>query len=168
MQDDPDHWTDVLWETDDDENEVVAESVTEGHDPVVFIGHGGSPHWARIQNYLETDLGLSTVQFESESRVGEHIIDVLTGMMDVADLAVLVLTAEDYTDEGKGRARQNVIHEAGLFQGRLGFDRTVVILQEGVEEFSNIAGLQQIRFAENRVQDSFDELRRFMSKHGLA
>ena len=38
------------------------------------------------------------------------------------------------------------MHEAGLFQGRLGFTRAIIMLEEGCEEFSNIEGLGQIRF----------------------
>jgi predicted nucleotide-binding protein len=47
-----------------------------------------------------------------------------------------VLTAEDETHEGRLRARQNVVHEAGLFQGKLGFTKVALILQNGVEDFS--------------------------------
>jgi predicted nucleotide-binding protein len=38
----------------------------------------------------------------------------------------------------------NVIHEAGLFQGRLGFERAIILLEDGCEEFSNIQGYGQI------------------------
>jgi hypothetical protein len=44
-------------------------------------------------------------------------------MLDAPAIAFLVLTAEDETADGKVQARMNVIHEAGLFQGRLGFNR---------------------------------------------
>ena len=46
----------------------------------------------------------------------------------------------------------NVIREAGLFQGRLGFTRAIVMLEEGCEEFSNIEGLGQIRFPNNNIK----------------
>jgi Predicted nucleotide-binding protein containing TIR-like domain len=48
------------------------------------------------------------------------------------------MTAEDEKPYGKLRARLNVIHEAGLFQGRLGFNKAIVLLEDGCEEFSNI------------------------------
>ena len=38
-------------------------------------------------------------------------------------------------------ARENVIHETGLFQGRLGFSCLIVILEESTVEFSNIQDL---------------------------
>jgi len=39
------------------------------------------------------------------------------------------MTAEDATSEGNIRVRQNVIHEAGLFQWRLGFDKFIILKQ---------------------------------------
>lgn len=130
--------------------------------PCVFIGHGRSPLWARVKMHLEDELGLATVAYESESRTGNSIVPILERMLEQATFAVLLLTAED---EGAGRgkrARQNVVHEAGLFQGRLGFKRAVLLVQEGTEEFSNVAGLQHIPFSEQNVEQTFYELRRVL------
>src|SRR5262249_1396540 len=45
--------------------------------PRIFIGHGRSPLWARIQVFLEHDLGLRTISYEAESRIGESIVPIL-------------------------------------------------------------------------------------------
>lgn len=109
----------------------------------MFVGHGRSPIWSRVVAHLKDDLGLDDVQaFESASRTSEHIVDILNGFLDTCDAAVVVMTADDRTAEGSGRARQNVIHEIGLFQGRLGFNRVILLQQTGTDDFSNIAGLQ--------------------------
>jgi predicted nucleotide-binding protein len=89
-------------------------------------------------------------------------------MLDGAGIAFVVLTAEDETADGKERARQNVVHEAGLFQGRLGFSRAVVLLEDGCEEFSNIQGLGQIRFPANCISACFEEVRRLLEREGFA
>jgi predicted nucleotide-binding protein len=73
-------------------------------------------------------------------------------MLDAAAIAFLVLTAEDETADGKMQARMNVVREAGLFQGRLGFSRAIIMLEEGCEALSNIEGLGQIRFPKNKNQ----------------
>lgn len=135
--------------------------------PCIFIGHGRSKLWARLQIFLKDELGVATTTYESESRVGESIVPVLEKMLDQATFAVLVLTAEDETSEGLKRARQNVVHEAGLFQGRLGFKRAVVIRQEGLEDFTNVAGLQYINFSGDRIEDSFYELQRVLKREGM-
>ncbi len=132
--------------------------------PCIFIGHGRSRLWARLKIYLEDELDLATVTYESESRTGDSIVPVLEKMLDQTSFAVLLLTAEDDGAVGAKRARQNVIHEAGLFQGRLGFGRAVLLIQEGIEEFSNVAGLQHIPFPGDNVEQTFYELQRVLKR----
>jgi hypothetical protein len=138
-------------------------SVGSGAAKRVFIGHGRSEAWLAVANFLRSHLKLEVVEFGTESRTSEHIVDILGDLLTQCDTAVLVLTSEDLTARGSGRARQNVIHEVGLFQGRLGFDRVVVVEQEGVEPFSNIAGLQTVRFKDG-PKEAFYELGRFFEK----
>ncbi|MGZ8846212.1 MAG: TIR domain-containing protein [Pyrinomonadaceae bacterium] len=135
--------------------------------PTVFIGHGRNPLWARLQLYLQDELGLSVINFESESRTGESVVAILTKMLGEASFAILLLTAEDETANGSMRARQNVIHEVGLFQSKLGFNKAILLKQEGVEDFTNVAGLQYIPFSDNKIEQSFYELRRTLAREGL-
>lgn len=134
--------------------------------PCVFIGHGRSKLWGHVKMYLEDELGLATVTYESESRTGESITPILEKMLDQSTFAVLVLTADDETPEGGKRARQNVVHEAGLFQGRLGFKKAVLLIQEGLESFSNIAGLQHIPFSGDHIEQAFYPLHRVLKREG--
>lgn len=133
----------------------------------IFIGHGRSKLWARLQIFLKEDLNLQTLTFEDESRTSETIVNILGEFLDNSSFAILVMTAEDETSDGKTRARQNVIHEAGLFQGRLGFDKVIILKQSEIEEFSNIAGLQYIPFTGDNIEQSFYELQRKFKKLGM-
>jgi len=133
----------------------------------IFIGHGRSRLWAVLQLYIKDELSLPTLIFEDESRTSETIINILSQFLDESSFAILIMTAEDETADGKVRARQNVIHEAGLFQGRLGFDKVVILKQDSIEEFSNIAGLQYIPFAGDKIEQTFYELQRKLKKTGL-
>jgi predicted nucleotide-binding protein len=133
----------------------------------IFIGHGRSQLWARVKLFIEDDLNLDTVLFESESRTSESIVNILEELLNQASFAILIMTAEDETSEGTVRARQNVIHEAGLFQGRLGFHKVVILKQSETEEFSNIAGLQYIPFSEDKIEQCFYELQRKLKKSGM-
>lgn len=133
----------------------------------IFIGHGRSKLWARVQVFLKDDLNLKPLTYEDESRTSESIINILNDFLNKSSFAILIMTAEDETAEGKTRARQNVIHEAGLFQGRLGFDKVIILKQEGLEEFSNIAGLQYISFTDEKIEQCFWELQRKFKKMGL-
>jgi predicted nucleotide-binding protein len=78
-----------------------------------------------------------------------------------------VLAGEDLHGDGSIHARENVIHESGLFQGRLGWRKAIIVLEEGCQEFSNIVGLGQIRFAKENIQSCFEEVRRVLEREGL-
>jgi len=136
-------------------------------DHCIFIGHGRSKLWARLNVFLKDELGLTTVYYESESRVGESIVPILEKMLSEATFAILVLTAEDGTGDGAKRARQNVIHEAGLFQGRLGFDRAILLVQRGLEAFSNVDGLQYAPFSDENIEETFYQLQRALNAKGI-
>jgi predicted nucleotide-binding protein len=88
-------------------------------------------------------------------------------MLDDAAIAFLVMTAEEEKADGKMQARMNVVHEAGLFQGRLGFSRAIVMLEEGCDEFSNIEGLGQIRFPKNNIRAVFHDVQLVLEREGL-
>jgi predicted nucleotide-binding protein len=126
--------------------------------PRIFIGHGGDPQWRTLKDHLHEKHAYVVEAYEIGARAGHAIRDVLVDMLTKSSFAVLVMTGEDRTSEGGMRARQNVIHEAGLFQGRLGFSRAIVVLEEGVEEFSNIHGIDQIRFAQGRIKETFGDV----------
>jgi predicted nucleotide-binding protein len=88
-------------------------------------------------------------------------------MLDNAAFAFLVLTAEDERADGHKQARQNVVHEAGLFQGRHGFKKAIILLEDGCDEFSNATGLGQIRFAAGNIAAKFEEIRRVLERERI-
>ena len=118
----------------------------------VFIGHGRSLVWRELKDFLQDRLHLPVDEFNRVPVAGVTNTERLLEMMDAAAIAFLVMTGEDEQPDGQFHPRLNVIHEAGLFQGRLGFTRAIVLLEEGCEEFSNIAGLGQIRFARGNIE----------------
>jgi predicted nucleotide-binding protein len=126
--------------------------------PKIFIGHGGSSQWRDLKDHLHDLHKYEVVAYETGERAGHAIRDVISEFLDSSSFAILVMTAEDRTEEGNYRARQNVIHEIGLFQGRLGFSKAIVLKEEGVEEFSNISGIQQIRYSRGKIKETFGDV----------
>jgi len=124
----------------------------------VFIGHGGSPIWRDLKDHLSDQQHIETIAYEIGATAGLTIKEVLDEMLTNSSFAILVLTGEVEDTEGKFHARDNVIHELGLFQGRLGFRRAIVLLEEGATEFSNIHGIQQIRFQKGRIRETFGDV----------
>jgi len=133
----------------------------------VFIGHGQSPIWREFKDFVQERLHLPWDEFNRVPVAGVTNIARLSEMLDAAAIAFLIMTGEDEQADGKRRARLNVVHEAGLFQGRLGFTRAIVLLEEGCEEFSNIEGLGQIRFPKGNIKAVFDEIRRVLEREGI-
>lgn len=134
----------------------------------IFIGHGHSNAWHQLRDLLRDRLKLEFDEFNRVSVAGVSTTDRLKAMLDTAAFAFIVLTAEDETPDKKLQARMNVIHEAGLFQGRLGFDRAIILLEEGCEEFSNIAGLGQIRFPKGNITAMSEEIRRVLEREKIS
>ncbi len=133
----------------------------------VFIGHGRSHAWRDLKDFLQDRLRLPWDEFNRVPVAGVTNIARLSEMLDAAAIAFLVMTAEDEMSDGAIQARMNVVHEAGLFQGRLGFSRAIVMLEEGCQEFSNIDGLGQIRFPKGKISAAFEEVRRVLEREGL-
>lgn len=133
----------------------------------VFIGHGRSAAWRELKDFIQDRLRLPWDEFNRVPVAGVTNIARLSEMLDAAAIALLVMTAEDEMVDGEVQARLNVVHEAGLFQGRLGFSRAIVLLEEGCAEFSNIQGLGQIRFPKGNIAASFEEVRRVLEREEL-
>ena len=133
----------------------------------VFIGHGQSSLWRELKDFIQDRMHLSWDEFNRVPVAGLTNITRLSQMLDKAAIAFLIMTAEDDQADGKQRARQNVIHEAGLFQGRLGFERAIILLEEDCEEFSNIQGLGQIRFPSGNIKAIFEDIRHVLEREGL-
>jgi len=133
----------------------------------IFIGHGRSLVWRTLKDFLTDRLRLDTEEFNRIAIAGKSTKERLLEMLDRCCIAFLVMTAEDEDGNGKKHARENVVHEVGLFQGRYGFERAIVLLEDGCEEFSNLCGIGQIRFPRGNLEAVFEEVRRVLEREGL-
>lgn len=133
----------------------------------VFVGHGRSHVWKDLKDFVQDRLHLPWDEFNRIPVAGVANTTRLSRMLDEAAIAFLIMTAEDEDADGKVRARLNVVHEVGLFQGRLGFEKAIVLLEEGCEEFSNISGLGHIKFPKGNIAAAFEDIRRVLEREKL-
>ena len=133
----------------------------------IFIGHGKSHAWRDLKDFVKDRLNLPYDEFNRIPVAGVTNIARLSEMLDSAAIAFLVMTAEDEQADGNFHARMNVVHESGLFQGKLGFTKAIVILEKGCKEFSNIQGLGQIRFPKGNISAVFEEIRMVLERENI-
>jgi len=137
------------------ETERRGEAVPRG----VFVAHGGNPQWRAVKAFVEDDIRLPVYSFESGVWGGTQVTDALDDLLERCGFAVCVLTAEDLSVDGEWRARQNVVHEVGLFQGRYGFDRVILLVEDGVRSVPRTADPFTVPFPRNRIDTAFWRLR---------
>jgi predicted nucleotide-binding protein len=126
--------------------------------PTIFIGHGRSGQWRELKDHLTDKHNYRVNAYEVGARAGHVIRDILQDLLIESSFALLVLTAEDETSTGEMRARQNVVHELGLFQGKLGFPRAIAVVEEGVELMSNLDGIQQLCFSSGNISEVYGDV----------
>jgi hypothetical protein len=130
----------------------------------VLISHGGSPVWRQLQGFLGDRLGLEHEVLNREPGTDRATARRLEELLGQAGFAFIVMTAED---ERSTDAWQNVVHEAGLFQGRLGFQRAAILLEVGCEGFPDLLGLTVIRFPKGDLMACKDEVKRMLVRERL-
>ena len=128
----------------------------------VFLSHGRSLEWLKIQAYLEKDLNIATLELAQEPNLGRTVLQKLYEEAQKCSVAVIVMTGDDMTDEGEVRARENVMHEIGFFQGLYGLQHVALLHEHGVNIPSNIHGLVYIGFPKDTADAALGALTREM------
>jgi predicted nucleotide-binding protein len=129
-------------------------------EPRVFISHGRSEDWRKVQAFIERDLNMRTLELAQEPNRGRTILAKLDEETRKCTYAVIVMTGDDTNAAGVPVARQNVLHEIGFLQARLGLSAVCLLHEEGTDIFSNIHGLVYSPFPKGNVEAAFGLLLR--------
>ena len=129
----------------------------------IFISHGGSNDWREVQTFVEKDLGIPTLELAQQPNLGRTVLQKLLEESSRCSYAIVVMTGEDKTEDGQVRARENVMHEIGFFQGKFGLARVCLLHEEGTNMPSNIHGLVYIPFPPGYVGAGLGALSRELS-----
>jgi len=117
----------------------------------VFISHGRAKDWYSVQAFIERELKIPTLELAQEPNKGLTVLAKLADAAEQSDSAVIVMTGDDKEESGEVRARENVMHEIGYFQGKYGLARVMLLHEEGVNIPSNIQGLVYIPFPKGYI-----------------
>ena len=101
--------------------------------PAVFIGHGRSGDWRKLHDHIRDRHAVDVEEYEIARPAGHDVGDVLEGPAGEGGFC-------DSRDDGRGRCSRPsskscslaLAREAGVFQGKLGFWSTTLLLEQGV------------------------------------
>lgn len=122
----------------------------------IFLVHGQDLNRREaVRRFIESITDTPVVVLEDQANEGRDVLGKLLDNASEAAFAVVLMTPDDEGrrrgDEGlRGRARQNVVLELGLFLGMLGRNRVVALYDESVEMPSDYSGVAWIPVAGER------------------
>lgn len=128
--------------------DIVNNNVIKVSGNTTFIIHG---HDNLLKNETQNTLlkaGVSNIILHERPDNGRTIIEKLIEEGNSANFAVALLSPDDLSNLGNGRARQNVIFELGYFMGRLGKQRVRLIVRDDVEIPSDLQGILYSKYDE--------------------
>ena len=158
----------TLKDYDPDNNlETTKDNAINNENKKYFIGHGGSLEWLKLKDFLEKTLKLPHEEFNRISQAGKITSIRLKEMLESCCMAFLIMTGEDEHTDGTLHARENVIHEIGLFQAQLGYERAIILLEEGCKIFSNIQGITYIPFPKGDIRAAFEDIRDVLERESI-
>lgn len=126
----------------------------------IFISHGRSQEWYKLQAFLERDLEYPTLELAQEPNLGRTVLQKLFEEAQRCTIAIIVMSGDDVIKDDEIRARENVMHEIGFFQGLYGLNNIVLLHEEGVNIPSNIHGLVYIPFPKDTIEATFGAIAR--------
>lgn len=126
----------------------------------VFLSRGRSGDWREVQAYIERDLQIKTLELAQQANKGRTVLQKLDEESGQCSFAVVVMTGDDDLGTENPRARENVMHEIGYFQGKFGLNNVCILYEEGTNIPSNIHGLVYVSFPKGMVRATFGDLAR--------
>jgi sugar/nucleoside kinase (ribokinase family) len=133
----------------------------------VFLVHHESPYRDIVRHFIEEACGLPVYEISSADIAASGFDVSIAEQLPRCCFAVCLLGRNEAMADGRARADQNVVYQAGFFQGKYGFGRVALVAEEGCDGFSNIAGIVRLDFRSPQVDATFIDLRGMFQREGL-
>jgi predicted nucleotide-binding protein len=125
---------------------AAVRAMSDSHRIPCFIGYAGKSRSIALE--LKDFLGnnaprLQLIDWVWDFSTGNTIIDELEAKSRECKLALFIVTRDEQATIGESvhTPRDNVVFEVGFFSGRLGRDRTIMIVEEGTSLPSDWGGV---------------------------
>lgn len=126
----------------------------------IFISYGHNELLKfKLKEFIRERLKRDIVILDELPNNGLTIVEKLEKASSSCNSAIVLLTKDDELKDGGMRARQNVIHEVGFFQGKYGRNKVILLCEKGVDLFSNISGIMRIEFEPDHFEAVYDSIR---------
>lgn len=130
----------------DEQGKIIVRPNLEQLSNKVFIVHGHDSLMKEKTARTLSKLGLAPIILHEQADGGKTIIEKFEGNSSDVGYAIILLTADDEgkaktETDMKARARQNVVFEMGYFIGKLGRNRVLLLLGDGVDKPGDLDGI---------------------------
>ena len=139
---------------------VILKTIAKERRRKIFISHGHSITLKlQLKDFLAARMKLDALILADQPNRGLTIVEKLERISERCCFAIIFMTRDDEQADGTKRARQNVIHEIGFFQGKYGRQNVVLLAERGLDLFTNISGIVRIEFETEHFAEVFEPLR---------
>ncbi len=137
------------------------------HEFTVFIIHGRSEDWRKVERFIKDDLDYDALVIK-EAYTGDVLSKKVRRAIEESDCAVAIMSPDDRLSNGKARARQNVVLEIGecrpVFRRRhkgTGVHGVIILKEQSVDmnELSDLSGIEYLGYVDGYIETTFHKLR---------
>lgn len=134
---------------------------------LIFVGRSRSEILTKLIAFLEDELSVKTITYDSESKKDDSVTSVSEKLLNDATFAILVLTTDDETKEDRIKVHRSLVYETGLFQGKLGFKKVLILHQRGIGDLSDFTKAHSIKLIDENIEQTFNEIRQILKNENI-
>jgi sugar/nucleoside kinase (ribokinase family) len=133
----------------------------------VFLVHESKRDWQAVRRFIVDQCKLEVFELSLAGVDENALAEIMAEQLPRCSFGVCVLSTDVSPGGAAGNADQDLVHQAGILQGRYGFKRVAILAEQSCMTFSNIAGLIHLDFPSGKIENTFFELERMFQREGL-
>jgi predicted nucleotide-binding protein len=120
----------------------------------VFVIHGHDElNLLKLKDMLRDDFQLNPILMQLKPGLNRYLLEKFEQEASTCSFSIALFTKDDLIEDKTGskyfQARPNVLFEFGWFLSKLGKDKLLMILQDGVKLHSDYDGVSRVQFSDD-------------------